>query len=184
MTKHPNSLLFRSDVKTSDQETISAILKSTKLFHDFEIDVALELADSFLREGEKSGYHFLLAELSGKTVGFAIFGPTPCTKSSWDLYWIAILKNIQGNGLGTKLLEYAEQQMIKKDARRCWIETSSQPSYSATCRFYRRNGYSQQAQLNHFYDEDDHLLIFGKDLLHPEKKTTVTNTITNPSNPV
>ena len=41
-----------------------------------------------LQLGEKSHYHFLLAEKGGTLAGYTCFGRIPLTAERYDLYWI------------------------------------------------------------------------------------------------
>ena len=65
-----------------------------------ELACAVELADERMEEGPASGYHFVFAELDGRVVGYACYGPIALTIGSYDLYWIAVDKSVQGQGLG------------------------------------------------------------------------------------
>ena len=155
---------YRDSLLLSDREAIRNILKSTGVFYDFEIDVAREIVDVFLDEGKKSGYYFYVAELDGKVLGYVNFGPVPCTKSGWDLYWIAVNKDLHGKGIGGELMEMAEKEAAKNGGEKLWIETSSKENYLPTRLFYEKKEYVKAAELNDFYGPDDNKIIYGKSL--------------------
>jgi len=153
---------YRNLLIPSDREAINELLESTKVFYDFEIDVAIEIVDAFLSKGEASGYYFYVAEQDSRVTGFVNFGPTPCTKGSWDIYWIAVTKELQGHGLGADLLKMAEDKIVAKGGSKIWIETSSRPDYLSTRNFYLKAGYEQVGELPDFYDKGDHKIIFSR----------------------
>ena len=155
---------YRDYLLLSDREAIGEILRSTGVFYDFEIEVALEIVDVFLKEGKKSGYYFYLAEVDGKVSGYVNFGPTPCTKSGWDLYWIAVSKDLHKEGIGGKLLKMAEKESSKNGGEKLWIETSSKSEYLPTRLFYEKKEYVKAAELDDFYGMDDNKIIYGKSL--------------------
>lgn len=155
---------YRNTLIESDRNDLKKLLESTKVFYDFETDVAIEIVDVFLSKGEASGYYFYVAEQDGRVTGFVNFGPTPCTRASWDIYWIAVTKELQGQGLGAVLLKMAEDKIAAKGGLNIWIETSSRPDYLPTRKFYLKTGYDQACELTDFYNKDDHKVVFVKRL--------------------
>ena len=153
---------FRNKLVDSDRIAIREILDSTNVFYDFEVNVALDIVDLFLKEEERTGYYFIMAEQAGKIAGYVNFGPTPCTKSSWDVYWIAVRKDLQGEGLGSTLLKMAEDKIASLNGENVWIETSSRIDYLPTRNFYLKEQYAEMCELPDFYGPDDHKVIFRK----------------------
>ncbi|MCU0531815.1 MAG: GNAT family N-acetyltransferase [Syntrophales bacterium] len=140
------------------------IVASTGLFRPDEIGIAVELVEERLRVGPASGYHFIFAEREGRVLGYSCYGPVPLTLQSYDLYWIAVRKDLQGTGIGRMLLERSEAAVIELGGRRVYIETSSKAMYRNTRRFYDRNGYRAEATLKEFYSPGDHKVIYVKAL--------------------
>lgn len=173
-TSRPFSGTIRDSVQPSDPDAVRGIVASTGFFHDFEVDVAVELVQERLSRGLASEYHFLFADLNSHPIGYACFGPIPCTQGSFDLYWIAVHAAHQGAGLGRRLMAEAERAMLVgvpgadgrplPPARRVYIETSSQPRYAPTWRFYERCGYTIEARLKDYYAAGDDKLIYAKAL--------------------
>ena len=60
-------------------------------------------------------------------LGYCVFGPTPCTLGTFDLYWIAVDPGVQSRGVGTVLLKEVEGRLTRSNARQVIIETSSRP---------------------------------------------------------
>lgn len=155
------------NLEPRDRTPIERMVIASGKFHAIETGVAMELVDEFLEKGEKSGYMFaVLADDRKDTpiLGYACYGPVPLTEGVYDLYWIVIDPEAQGMGLGKRLLESVERDVLRRGGRMILIETSSQESYSNTIRFYEKNGYHLEARVRDFYRIGDDKLIFRKDL--------------------
>ena len=84
------------------------------------------------------------------------------TEGTYDLYWIVVDSDLHGKGIGKKLLKHAEEIIKEKKGYLVIAETSSQPSYEATRKFYHSNDYEVLADIKDFYKVNDNLIIFGK----------------------
>lgn len=162
------ALRTRFEVAASDPGAIRRIVDSTGFFRAAEVDVAVELADERLAKGEASGYHFVFLEEgegdAARVLGYACFGPIACTVDSFDLYWIAVDQSAQGRGLGRRLMREAEARVYAMGGRRVYIETSSQPLYEPTRRFYGVCGYAEEARLRDFYTAGDDKVVYVRRL--------------------
>jgi ribosomal protein S18 acetylase RimI-like enzyme len=155
-------ITIRTEVKSTDPECIREIVTSTGFFNEAEIDVAVELAEERLEKGENSGYEFLFLEFEGKTVAYSCFGLIPCTKSSFDLYWIATHADFRNRGLGALLLKVTEETIKKLKGSGVYVETASRAQYLPTRQFYEKNGYTLKAQFEDYYDKGDDLVYYVK----------------------
>jgi ribosomal protein S18 acetylase RimI-like enzyme len=173
--------LRAAGLEPTDRGRVAEILRSTQLFRDDEVDVALELFD----EGAVApNTDYSLLGLfddarsdggAGALVGFACYGPTPDTDRTYDLYWIAVHAEAQGAGAGTVLLNEVERRLRDDDARLLVIETSSRADYAATRGFYARRGYVEAARVGHFYAPDDDRIIFTKRFVRPREGAGVVS---------
>jgi GNAT superfamily N-acetyltransferase len=147
-----------------DKPALMALLRSTPEFKPAEVAVAEEVIDSYLADPAGSGYSTLVAEADSVINGYISYGPTPLTKGTWDIYWMAVSVEKQGKGTGGALLAYAEDRIKEAGGRLIIIETSSQPGYEKTRRFYLNNGYDAACRLPDFYAPGDDRLILQKRL--------------------
>ncbi|MFY9116691.1 MAG: GNAT family N-acetyltransferase [Bacteroidales bacterium] len=155
---------FRHTLLPADRGPLAAVMQSTGLFYDFEIAVALEVLDTLLEQGEQSGYSIVIAQQDTLPVAFSVYGPTPCTVSGWDIYWMAVKDNLRGKGLGSLLMEIIEKNIVKQGGTNIWIETSGREAYLPTRRFYEKHRYRAMAELSDFYAPGDSKVIYGKDI--------------------
>lgn len=154
-----------NNISASDKIAFRSILESSGYFYDFEIDIALSLLEESIVKGqEESGYYWIKIVDNDKIVGFATFGPNPCTTHSWDLYWIAIHEQMRNKHLGGFLLKAVEESVKEKMGKILWIETSGRPLYEATRYFYIKNGYELSASLKEYYGINDDKLVFRKEI--------------------
>jgi D-alanine-D-alanine ligase len=153
---------FRDEVTEADKRSVRDIVESTGFFRADEVKVAVELVDERLAKGVASGYHFLFAEVDGRTVGYACFGPIACTVHSYDEFWIAVHRDYRGLGVGRRLQEMTERRVAQLGGKRIYIETSSRDQYEPTRAFYRACGYRVEAVLNDFYDSGDGKVVLLK----------------------
>jgi GNAT superfamily N-acetyltransferase len=148
-----------------DRPRVIRILRDTPEFKPFEVAVAEELIDSYLDDPAGSGYHILVAKTGSTTVeGYICYGPTPLTDGTWDIYWMAVATEKQGQGIGSALLKSAEKEITKDQGRLSIIETSSTPAYEKTRNFHLSRGYDIAARIPDFYAPGDDKLILVKRL--------------------
>lgn len=160
-----DKLIFREALRENDTEAIRKIVESSGFFYQDEVEVAVELVRENLNKGAiESGYYFILAEIEEEVLGYTCFGPIPCTKNRYDLYWIAVHNRYRNLGLGKKLICETESRIRALGGGKIYIETSSRELYLATRRFYLACGYQVEAILKDFYDQGDDKVIFIKNL--------------------
>ncbi len=157
-----SNITFRTEILPSDPETIRSIVTSTGFFLEDEIDIAVELAEERLDKGESSGYEFIFLEADGVTVAYSCFGLIPCTKNSFDLYWIATHHDYRNQGLGKQLLKTTEDTIKRLKGSGIYVETASRALYTPTRQFYEKNGYTLKAQFEDYYDKGDDLVYYVK----------------------
>ena len=153
---------YRDAPRPGDLAALRRLVAAAGVFHPQEREIALELLEERLLNGTDSGYFFVFAEAGKELVGYACWGPVPLTRSSYDLYWIAVHAGWQGRGIGRALLALTEKAVAGRGGGRLYIETSARDVYRRPRDFYLRAGYAEVARLEHFYAEDDPKLIYCK----------------------
>jgi ribosomal protein S18 acetylase RimI-like enzyme len=153
--------IFRTCLKLSDASTIKSLVKATGFFRDCEIDIAEELIVTQLANSN-AGYRFVFTEVDNLVIGYACWGKTPCTESTWDLYWVAVHPNYSNKGLGKVILNFVENDIRLSGGKSLIAETSSLNKYSSTRIFYERCNYRIASVVSDFYDNGDDKIIFRK----------------------
>ncbi len=152
---------LRRTVTKADEENIRELTAGTGFFRDDEIPVAVSLVTDTLRD-PSSGYLFAFAELDGKTVGYAAYGEIPGTIGSYDFYWMAVQKDLQGQGIGKTLVKAVEDDVIARNGRHLYITTSDMELYKPTRGLYEKMGYVRAATLPDYFIPGDDRVIYRK----------------------
>ena len=150
-------------LRPEDRPAIEALLKAAHNFTAEEVATALEVIDETVA-GDPDYTVLVVENESHEVAGYVCHGPTPLTIGTFDLYWIAVDPRAQKRGYGRVLLRAAEDDVKQRGGRLLLIETSSQESYDATIRFYKRAGYRLEARIAEFYKPGDDKLVFAKNL--------------------
>ena len=157
------SLITIRPLDANDREPIRTLLEQTGVFTRDEVVVALELIDFALGNSGQQDYTIYTAvDDRDEVAGYYCIGPTPLTESTYDLYWIAVNPAVHNSGFGKQLLQHAEEVIRSRGGRLVVAETSSQPKYDNTRRFYVRNAYLEVACIKNYYKPGDDLVVYGK----------------------
>ena len=151
-------------MSAQDKPALMQILHRTPEYKPHEVIVAEEVIDSYLSDPAGSGYSIIIAEVDSAVVGYICWGSTPCTDSTWDIYWEAVSQEKRGQGIGSALTKTAEAAIEKAHGRLIIIETSSIPLYENTRRFHFSHGYELIGRIPDFYALGDDKLILQKRL--------------------
>ncbi|MDH4271943.1 MAG: GNAT family N-acetyltransferase [Candidatus Aminicenantes bacterium] len=152
-------------MKPEDREIVLDIIRATKMFTPAEISVARELIDIYLDQPEQRDYFLDVVEKEpGAVVGYMAYGPTPLTDGTYDLYWMAVAPDQQGSGFGKELVNWLEKKVAERGGRMVLIETSSQPRYEPTRRFYTFLGYQEISRIPDFYRDGDDRITYIKQI--------------------
>jgi ribosomal protein S18 acetylase RimI-like enzyme len=147
----------------ADIAPLAEIVRATKVFHEEEVDVAIELMEIAANEKDQKDYFlYSYVDESGVLQGYYCVGPTPMTKSTYDLYWIAVHPRMHRKKIGRDLLEHCEQQVKEMGGTLLVVETSSQPKYEPTRKFYLQHQYIEAAHIKDYYAPGDDLVIYTK----------------------
>lgn len=150
------------DLRSTDRPAIAAMLQQPDFFHPQDVDVALELVDDALSNRHNSHYTFGIADVDGEAVGYVCFGQRPMTVGTYDLYWICVNPHKKNNGVGRKLMHWAEEQIFARNGRMVIVETAGRVEYKPTREFYLHVDYKEEARIKDFYGPDDDLVIYVK----------------------
>jgi GNAT superfamily N-acetyltransferase len=148
-----------------DIAAILALTQSTNVFQPYEIDTLEAVLDDYFRENSELDHRSVVFAERDEIIGFVYHAPEEMTIGSWTLWWIVVHPERQGQGLGRKLLAYAEADARTHGAARYFIETSSLPVYEPTRQFYLRTGYTLNATVTDYYNAGDDKLIYRKGLV-------------------
>jgi ribosomal protein S18 acetylase RimI-like enzyme len=156
--------------RAEDRDRVRAMVEATGVFRADEVNVALEVFDDAVA-APGVDYHALCAYDDDRAVGFTLFGPTPCTVTTWDLYWIVVEPVVHRLGVGRRLMAASEEAIARRGGRLVVVETSSREDYGPTRSFYEALGYDRAAQIADYYAAGDDLIVYTKPLAPPPAGT-------------
>ena len=150
-------------MRPQDKGPVLEMVRATGMFTPAEVGVAEELIDVYLNVPDQKDYRVTVIEDErGGLAGYMTWGPTPLAEDAYDLYWMAVAPAEQGRGRGKALMRWLEDEVRGLDGRMIVIETSSQPRYEPTRRFYAGLDYREVARVPHFYRPGDDRVIYAK----------------------
>lgn len=150
----------------ADSPVLLEIAAGTGVFKPHELVALQEVLDDYHDTNHEYGHQAHTWTESGSPIGFVYLAPTAMTDRTWELWWIAVDVQRQGQGLGSKLLVAVEDAVRAVNGRLLLIETSSTPVYHPTRQFYLRHGYTEVAVIPDFYADGDGKVIFSKRMNH------------------
>jgi ribosomal protein S18 acetylase RimI-like enzyme len=146
----------------ADTPYLLEIAQATGVFKPVEIVALEEVLDDYHATYQAQGHRAVTLEEDGRPIGFAYYAPAAMTDRTWYLYWIAVAKTIQARGLGSRLLRWAENEIMELRGRLLLIETSGLPHYEPTRRFYAKHGYHVACRIADYYADGDDMVVYGK----------------------
>ncbi|HEY1188209.1 MAG TPA: GNAT family N-acetyltransferase [Gemmata sp.] len=150
-------------ITQADPPTLAELSAGTGFFHPSEIETLHGVfADYFATNRDDFGHRAVVSEDAGLPVGYVYFAPEEMTDRTWYVWWIAVAADRQGQGIGKKLLAFAEHEVRAAGGRLLVIETSSTPKYEPTRQFYLKHGYTHAATVPDLYADGDGMAIFTK----------------------
>jgi ribosomal protein S18 acetylase RimI-like enzyme len=150
-------------MESRDKAAVMALIEATNFFHAHEVIVAEELVDVYLGVPDQKDYQVIVIESAeGEVAGYLTYGPTPMAVGVYDLYWMAVDPQAQGQGYGRRLVEWLEAYVKAEHGRLIIIETSSSGKYEPTRRFYLGLKYTEVARIPDYYQDGDDRVIYTK----------------------
>jgi ribosomal protein S18 acetylase RimI-like enzyme len=151
----------------SDRGQLIDILSQGAGFRSAEVACAIELLDAVLApaDGDDADSYearVAVADDTDRVLGYACFGATPMTESTYDLYWLVVAEDARGQGIGGRLAGAVERELKERGARLMRVETSSLEGQGGARRFYEKVGYKLAGAIADFYRQGDDLLLFAK----------------------
>lgn len=154
------ALLHIRAMVESDLPSVKEIIDNNEMFPSEYLD---EMASGYVNQQTEELWFVLEHEKSG-VIAVAFCSPERMTEGTWNLLLIAVLKKFQGEGVGSRLITFVEEQLKTLSVRVLLVETSSLPEYKRTREFYPKCGYKQVAIIPEYYDEGDDKVVFLKPL--------------------
>lgn len=115
--------------------------------------------------GLEDGRHYFALLVDGKLAGISglhhyEWGPE---ENVW-LGWFAVSPDLQGHGLGVRLMAETEREARSLGYRKLFIETYTTPTFARAIRFYTLAGFQQAGMIENYLRDGSAMLVFLKEL--------------------
>ncbi|MEM9906091.1 MAG: GNAT family N-acetyltransferase, partial [Cyanobacteria bacterium P01_D01_bin.44] len=118
-----------------DATALIALADTLEMFQPSELEeLSAMLADYFGGDSE----HLWITDDGDGPVGVAYCAPERMTIGTWNLLFIAVRPDRQGQGRGAALMRYVEQTLATRGAHLLLVETLA--SFERTRAFYHKCG--------------------------------------------
>lgn len=144
----------------ADISDLKSVLDSSELFPSSMLD---EMISHYFSDPSSADIWFTATD-DGKPVAIGYCAPERLTEGTYNLYAIAVRKELQGQGIGMAMMNYIEEILRKAGNRILLVETSGKPEFELTRKFYHQCQYVQQAVIPDFYEDGDDKVVFWKKL--------------------
>ena len=129
-----------------------------------ELAVLEETFVDYHARNAAKGYRTLVCDDAGSLVAMAYVVPMPMTDRTWELVMIVVDGRRQGEGLGGRMLEAAEDAARAAEGRLMLVETSTTDDFAAARRFYAKHGYAEVARIPDAFADGDGKVVLTKRL--------------------
>ena len=147
-------------VKKEDIPALKSVLNSIELFPAEMLD---DMIHDYLTNDQSTDIWFTATE-QGKPVSIGYCASERLTEGTFNLYAIGVHQDLQGKGIGQKMMLYIEEYLRKNGGRILIVETSGTPTFELTRKFYHQCDYVKQAVIPEFYEAGDDKVVFWKKL--------------------
>ena len=149
----------RSVVK-SDLPALKEVLDTIDLFPS---DMLADMIADYFDNPDSEDLWFTTTE-NGKPMAIGYCAPEKLTDGTYNLYAIGVRGDIQGKGIGRKMMRYIEHQLTVKGQRILIVETSGKDEFEKTRTFYENLDYTKEAVIRDFWEEGDDKVVYWKKL--------------------
>lgn len=143
-----------------DVSGLKEVLDSSGLFPSEYLDDMI--SDFFTNPETQAIWFTCITDNKPSAIGYC--APEKLTNGTYNLYAIAVRKELQGKGIGKTMMKFIEELLKKTNKRVLIIDTSSDQHYELTRKFYKDLNYIQEAVIKDFWNEGEDKITFLKKL--------------------
>ncbi len=147
-------------VQVQDIPGLKEVLDSSELFPSEYLD---DMISDYFNNNDSTDIWFTCID-NNTPIALGYCAPEKLTNGTYNLYAIAVRKDLQGQGVGERMMNFIEKLLTDSGNRILIVETSSIDHYTLTRKFYNKLGYRQEAVIKDFWNEGEDKVIFWKKL--------------------
>ncbi len=147
-------------VQIKDLTGLKEVLDSSELFASEYLD---DMISDYFNNSDSDDIWFTYID-NDRPIAIGYCAPEKLTNGTYNLYAIALRKELQGQGIGKKMMNFIEKLLSDSGKRILIVETSSLDQYALTREFYDKLGYRREAVIKDFWNDGEDKVIFWKKL--------------------
>lgn len=147
-------------ITKSDIPALKIVLESIELFPSEMLE---DMISDYLTNEDSQDIWFA-TEQNKSPVSIGYCAPEKMTEGTFNLYAIGVRKDLQGQGIGSKMMDFIEQHLREMGHRVLIVDTSGTDDFKLTRKFYEKLAYDKEAVIRDFWDEGDDKIVFRKKL--------------------
>lgn len=141
-----------------DLKGMKEVLDSSELFPSEYLD---DMMDDYLHNKHTTDIWFVGVE-DDRPIALGYCAPEKLTNGTFNLYAIAVRKELQGLGIGKMMMNFIEKKLKDEGHRILIVDTSSTEQYARTRQFYIDLGYTKEAVIRDFWNDGEDKVVFWK----------------------
>lgn len=149
-------------IRPTTPNDVTMLLALANAAIGFSPDELNELSQTLTDYFDGGSDAFWLTDDDNGPVAAAYCAPERMTNGTWNLLFIAVHPEHQGQGRGTAMVQYVEKTLTERGVHLLLVETLA--SFEHTRAFYRKCGYEEEARIRNFYEVGADKIVYCKAL--------------------
>jgi ribosomal protein S18 acetylase RimI-like enzyme len=147
-------------LRPASRQDLAAIAAAAEDAQLFPGEMLPDMIEPYLSGSDTD--RWFVATDADRVLGFGFCRQETLTQGTWNLLAIGLLSGARAGGRGSAMLRYLEQGLRDDGQRLLIVETLGTPEFEATRRFYRHNGFVEEARIRDFYEPGGDKIVFWK----------------------
>jgi len=147
---------------SEDKTALMSLAESVELFEPEELAAVEETFTDYCKTTSNAEAVWLVDDNDSSIVSAAYCEPERMTNGTWNLLFVGVRPEHQGQGYGSAMVRHVEQMLTEKGAHLLLVETLAE--FERTRAFYKRCGYEEEAHIRDFYEVGADKVIYRKAL--------------------
>lgn len=148
----------------ADIEAFKQIVGATEMMPEDAVEDIMMSYFENAANNEIFGEICMACERDGKVLGLTYAREEEMAHRVWNLLLIAVAPHAQNQGLGRAMVAHLEDYLRQHKRRMLIIDTSTDPAFEVTQKFYQQLGYTHVSTIPDFWSEGDDKVTYQKKL--------------------